>query len=117
MKEMKNEIEVSLKPIDRTRTPERPTLWIATAEINNVNYEAKSRYSPMRELARILLKAGVEDASFKVFLQGARGYMTIASFHEEAKWTIYEGKADGPRKVRWIDPAARFGHPATPDKK
>ena len=89
------------RPLENTRTPERPRLFEAECEVDGQRYSARSRHGAANELARLLVSAGVADQPVEVRHAGLKGCLSWRSLHELARWT-YEETAGVPlRRVRW----------------
>jgi hypothetical protein len=100
-------ISVRQWPEEATRTPNSACYWIAETTIDGQEYSARSRHGAARELARVLVAAGIPDAPMEVHSAGLRGHLTFGSFHAAAIWTFTEGNTPLQR-VRWQDPALRY---------
>ena len=100
-------IQVRLRPLEDTRTPNKACVYEAVCEIAGITYTAHSRYGASYELARVLVAAGIADAPMEVRQIGLKGELTYRSFHAAALWTIAETASHGPHRVRWEDPAVR----------
>jgi hypothetical protein len=98
---MADAIQVHCRPLEDTRTPNRPCQWLAECEIDGRYFVARSRHGAVYELARVLVAAGVEDRPLRVTFAGLAGYMTWPSFVKAARWTLTEGVATPLRRTPW----------------
>lgn len=101
-------IEITLTPQPKTRTAERDCFWTASAIVDCQQHEAHSRSGAVFALCRVLRDASLPDCAITVTQKGLSGKRVYPSFHEQAKWTMSDGRTRGPIKVRWIDLKAEF---------
>lgn len=97
-------IEVSMWPLEDTRTPNNSCYYVAECVVDGVKYSGKSRRGASNDLCRKLVAAGVPDGPMRVLERGHKGPFTYQSFHEAAKWTYEESENVPLRRVRWRPP-------------
>jgi len=100
-------LEVRMWPEEHTRTPEKSCYYVAETTIDGVVYRGRSRMSASNELARVLVAAGIPDASMRVEQIGIAGYLIWKSSHRAALWTYQETATIPLHRVQWVDPAFR----------
>lgn len=97
-------IEVSMWPLEETRTPNNSCRYVAECVVGGVTYSARSRRGASNELCRALVAAGVPDGPMRVQERGHKGPFTYDSFHAAAQWTYEESEKVPLHRVRWRPP-------------
>jgi hypothetical protein len=100
--ELRSPIIVTMKPDERSRTPDKSAIWTAECVVDGRQFTAQSRNGASCELARVLVAAGIADRPMVVY-QGSLSF-TWKSFHAAARQTYKEGtqplRHDSYRKFR-----------------
>lgn len=81
----------------------RGSLWLTTAEINGVAYQARHRNGAPQALARALVEAGIPDQRVEVVTDGIKGVTSYRSLHAMALRTMEES-ATIPLHSTWWRP-------------
>ena len=92
------------RPLEDTRTSERPCVYEAEREVDGRRYSARSRLRSANALARVLLAAGVLDQAVEVRQAGIKGCITYRSLHEMGLSAFQETVRVPLRRVRWNPP-------------
>jgi hypothetical protein len=98
---MADALAAHCRPLKETRGPNCCCQWLAECEVDGRRFTARSRYSVVCELARMLVGAGIADRSLCVYFAGVAGHMTWNSFVAAARWTLTEGVATPLRRTPW----------------
>ena len=106
-------IEMSLNPLESTRTKERPCQWQAVCELDGKHHQAIARMGASNALARVLVRVGIADQPVQVFERG-RLALTWPSLFEMAKWTYAESPRGLSDRVS-ADPFAQVAHARASD--
>jgi hypothetical protein len=96
-------LEVSCRPLPETRTANNPLYWVASCEVDGRTFEARSRRDAPRELARVLLAAGIPDRPLRISYAGVKGARRYSSFHAEAASTTVESASTPVRRSRYAE--------------
>ena len=87
--ELRSPIIVTMKPDERSRTPDKSAIWTAQCVVDGRQFTAQSRNGASCELARVLVAAGIADRPTVVH-QGSLSF-TWKSFYAAARQTYTEG--------------------------
>jgi hypothetical protein len=87
--ELRSPIIVTMKPDERSRTPDKGAIWTAECVVDGRRFIAQSRNGASCELARILVDAGIPDRP--IICREPNGIFIWKSFYAAARRTYKEG--------------------------
>jgi|ERR1051325_1903071 hypothetical protein len=81
---------MTVRPLEKTRTPNRACQWEATAVVDGQVYTARSRHGAANALARQLVASAIRDQSLEMRDPSGRLLLTYPSFQKAG-----EGRLNG----------------------